>query len=281
MIVIIRRFKWLAALASIVIIILLYLVIYPGKTYLAGLQSLFLGLLPSLLTIPVIFLLAYYFWQDIQQEEINQQREQLTASFSAELQNLQAEIARIQSNKYKSGYSSIELKETIQRTVQLILEAATRMLIFPNAAESKQLRAFCHLADKQHRELYPLACWSAQAAKDSKTRLPYEGPDAEVIVVAEAFTRKIYAPRNLPDDHLARLTPALRKEVDPDLTFVVAAPILSSNGKNVIGTISFDSETETVEQMGFDTPTAQHIVEVFASSLGQIIGLVEVIKEKE
>lgn len=277
--------RWVAALLSLSLLIALYFLVDQASWMNLAIRSLVLSVISNLIVVPIFFVITYKVIQIIQKHE--QQAQMIVLASHLEqsiINNLNSKFTHLH---FKEHYNNamfeqqmLDAEDAIRLAVELTLQAATRMLVFPDAAEKRQLRAFCHLVDRKQRELYPFAFWSPQDAKDSKARLPYEGPDSKVIVAAEAFTRKMFVAKDLPEDHLLQLTPQLRRKVDPKLKYVVAAPIISEDGLEVLGTITFDSITDTVSQVGFNSEVAQKITEVFASSLFHILKLNERLKEK-
>jgi hypothetical protein len=89
-----------------------------------------------------------------------------------------------------------------------LLQASARALIFPR--EKVPIRAFCHIADTEKKELLPYCSWSPHKDADSDARVPYEGPASTIFVIAKAFKRRHVLAEELPANHLEQTPEGIR-----------------------------------------------------------------------
>lgn len=179
----------------------------------------------------------------------------------------------LRSNQRDSTYNKV-LKSAIER----MLEAAVRALIFPKTEETDSVvvRAFCHLADTQHGKLVPFALYSSVTPSDRSTAIPFKGPDAIDFVIAEAYnTGKIVRKDLQKEETITYPENSFLSEINRDLKCVLAVPIREFHplGDITLGTVSFDSTTHRLSEIGFDTESASDVIKNLAESIFLLLQL--------
>ncbi len=168
--------------------------------------------------------------------------------------------------KISGSLSEANRKEAIEH----LLHASARALVFPS--EKVRIRAFCHLADTKTKELLPYCSWSPHQDTDSDVRVPYEGSDSSIFVIAKAFKRRHVIAEELPPNHLDQTPQGIRDMVWKDIRCVLAAPIrdFSKSDSEILGTISFDT-SQPLSSIKFDTPSAKDICVLYARAIYDLL----------
>ena len=164
---------------------------------------------------------------------------------------------------------SVVISETKREALSKLLEAAARMVAYPREPAEVGLRAFCHRADPTTHTLQPLCYWSAHHVDEYAAPIPYSGRWRNTFVISTAFNERNVIARQLDDDTRKQYPRELRDKIRADLKCVLAAPLCAfePDGNAPIGTLAFDSDQCTLEEIGFNSDAAKHISQVFAEAV--------------
>lgn len=132
--------------------------------------------------------------------------------------------------------------ELLNRLVNSYIESLGRAVSLPVSPAQLKLRVF--VFRREGKELVCRYHWAQDPVKEQVGELRFslsEDTAVNIAVVRAALRKSICRSpvRALPEN-----TPGVSGDVDDDLTYVLAAPILDSDG-SVWGTVDFDTSAET------------------------------------
>lgn len=181
---------------------------------------------------------------------------------------------RIKTNP-KSEKAHILLPSDKRIIIEVLLETSARAIIHPQTHTQVFIRAFCHRADNQKKELIPVCFWCPHYTEDYDAHIPFEMPSSKPFVISAAYKEKKIIARNVPPNHLNLYPPELKNRILPELKCILAAPICNfdSEGGDVLGTVCFDSSSHTLQEIGFDSETAKDILRLLAKSIYLVMKL--------
>jgi hypothetical protein len=121
--------------------------------------------------------------------------------------------------------------------------------------KNNDIRIYCHVADIDDGELYPVATVSSHRDSDYRVRIPFRGLKGKPFVLARAMETGEISAWNLESSHRDDYPEELKKKILANLRCVMAVPILAyehaDSDAQPIGTISLDCTSSTLQELGF------------------------------
>lgn len=179
------------------------------------------------------------------------------------------EVRRNHSQRISDSRIEGDQRVINRKVIESLLQAAARAITYSRTDKTVYIRAFCHQPDSQKKVLVPIGFWSPHFENDYNARIPLLRETAKPFVISTAYNDKTIVARDIPPNHLELYPPHLKKRILPNLKCVLAAPIcdFEPGGNEILGTISLDSSSHTLKEIGFDKDEAKDIIEAFAKSI--------------